>query len=258
MVTQEMYEQMERWWKFQRRHECNIFEVLFMDKEYLKEEDFHSIITNVSTFFSLPEPEISNKCDTFAEVLLSEDADKCELSYNIGMLQNTGINNRDAITLCFVHEFAHQMLFGHQFMLFRSERWIQELAADLTAGLYAERHLLTTGKFKFALSRQKYSITHPGGDLRKEIVECGRHYLESMSVDGMTMIGMVVKMMPAFVYTHYDALEKDWRMMTDELELPPPPPPKPVRIEDLPDCNLVKQAVMKIRKQKEIDNENNR
>lgn len=253
--NQEDYKNMAEWWNFQRRHECNIFEALFKDNEYVNEEDIHSIIANLSSFFSLPKPEISSKCDTFAEVLLGEDADKCELSYNIVMLQNTGINNRDAITLCFVHEFAHQMLFGHQFMLFRSERWIQELAADLTAGLYAERHLLATGKFKFALSRQKYSITHPGGDLRKEIVECGWHYLESMNVNGETMIGMVVKMMPAFVYTHYDMLEKDWRMMTDGLELPPPPPLRPVRIEDLPDNNLVKQAVMKIRKQKE--NENN-
>lgn len=256
MATQETFEQMERWWKFQRRHECNIFEALFKDKEDVKEEDIQTIIANVSNFFSLPQPEISNKCDTFAEVILGGNADKCELSYNIGMLQNAGINNRDAFTLCFVHEIAHQMLFRHQFMLFCSERWIQELAADLTAGLYAERHSLATGKFKFALSRQKHSITHPSGGLRKEIVECGRHYLEHMRVDGKTMIEMVMKMMPAFVYTHYAALEEDWRMMTDELELPPPPPPSPIRIEDLPDSNLLKQTVMKYRKQKEKDYEN--
>ena len=45
--------------------------------------------------------------------------------------------------------------------------------------------------------------------------------------------------------------------MTNELELPSPPPPQPIRIEDLPDSNLIKQAVMKHRKQKDKDNENN-
>ena len=31
MVTQEVYEHMAEWWKFQRRHECNLFEALFKD-----------------------------------------------------------------------------------------------------------------------------------------------------------------------------------------------------------------------------------
>ena len=159
--------------------------------------------------------------------------------------------------MCFVHEMAHQMLFHYRFSLFCSERWIQELAADITAGLYAARHLLTTGKFKYALSRQKYSLTHPDGKLRKEIVECGRQNLERMRVDGNTIMDIVIRYMPFFVYTHYDTLESDYRKMAYELELPSPPPPQPVRIEDLPDSNLIKQVVMKHRKQKDKDNENN-
>lgn len=244
------------WMKHMRRHEANIFNALFFDKENVREEDIKGIIADVADFFELSQPEISNKCKTFAEVLLGGDADKCELSYNIKMLQETGVNNMDAFTLCFVHEMAHQMLFNYRFMLFRSERWIQELAADLTAGLYAERHSLATGKFKWALSRQKYCITHPNGELRKEIVECGRHYLERLSVDGDTMMLMVVRAMPAFVYSHRDILERDWRKMANELESPPSPP-KPVNIDELSDTNLLKQAVMKLRKLKEQeDNEN--
>lgn len=242
--------------KHLRRHEANVFNALFFDKEDVREEDILSIITDVSNFFSLPQPEISSKCETFAEMLLSENADKCELSYNIEMLQNTGINNRDAFTLCFVHEMAHQMLTRYRFMLFCSERWIQELAADLTAGLYAERHLLATGKFKYVLSRQKYSITHPDGSLRKEIVEYGQHYLEHMSANGETLVELVIRILPAFVYTHYGILESDWIKMTDELESPPPPP-KPVNIENLPDTNLLKQAIMKYGKLKDNDNGSN-
>lgn len=233
-----------------RRHEANVFNALFFDKEEVKEEDIQTIIADVAAFFSLPQPAVSSKCASFAEVLLSKNAGRCELSYNIRMLQETGINNRDAFTLCFVHEMAHQALFRFRFKLFCSERWIQELAADLTAGLYAERHSLATGKYKYALSVQKCSISHPGGALRKEIVECGRRYLERMSVDGETMTQMVARAMPAFVYTHYDTLKEDWRKMAGELETPPPPP-KPADIETLPDGNLLKQAVMKFREQKD-------
>lgn len=257
MVTQEEYEQMSEWWKFQRRHECNIFEALFKDREYVTEEDIVAIVTKVAEFFNVPTPEISSKCETFAEVLLGDNADKCELSYNIDMLEKTGINNSDAFTLCFVHEMAHQMLFNHRFSLFCSERWIQELAADMTAGLYAARHGLTTGKFKYALSTQKYSLTHPDGKMRKEIVECGRQNVERLRVDGNSIMNIVKRYMPFFVYTHYDTLESDYCKMSYELELPPPPPPKPFRIEDLPDNNLLKQTVMKYRKQKENDNANN-
>lgn len=252
-----MYDKFAQRWKLQRRHECNVLEAIFCDTEYVKEEDIHAIITDVSSFFSLPLPEISSKCETFAKVLFSDNADKCELSYNMEMLQKTGINNRDAFTLCFVHEMAHQVFFHYRFMLFYSERWVQELAADLMAGLYAERHSLATGKYKYALSIQKPSITHPNGNLRKEIVECGRHYLERMSVDGESMVEMAVKYMPFFVFTHYDTLENDWRKMTDELELPPPPPPKPINIDELPDSNLLKQAVMKYRKQEKNDHVHN-
>lgn len=251
MATQEMYEQMEQWRKFLRRHECNIFDALFYDKEEVTEEEIIVIVNKVAAFFNLPSPQINSKCETFAEVLLGDNADKCELSYNIEMLKKAGINNRDAFTLCFVHEMAHQMLFHYRFSLFCSERWIQELAADMAAGLYAENHMLTTGKFKFALSEQKYSLTHPDGKLRKEIVECGRHNLERMRVEGNTIMDIVVRYMPFFVYTHYDILENDYRKMAYELELPPSLPSKPVRIEDLADTNLLKQAIMKQRKKKE-------
>ena len=207
--------------KYMRRHEANVFNAIFYDKEEVTEDDIQRIIADVATFFDLPIPEINGKCESFAEVLLDDKAGECELSYNLEMLSNAGINNKDAFTLCFVHEMAHQMLYKHQFMLFCSERWVQELAADLTAGLYAERHLLATGKFKYALSRQKYSITHPNGELRKEIVECGRHYLERQIVDGGKMMDMVQQIMPSFVFIHKKGLKQSWYKLLDELESPP-------------------------------------
>ena len=247
----------EQWMKFRRRHEASIFNAIFYDKEKVTEDDIRHIIADVATFFGLPKPEINSQCESFAEVLLGDKANECELSYNLEMLRKVGINNKDAFTLCFVHEMAHQMLYKHRFLLFYSERWIQELAADLTAGLYAERHLLATGKFKYALSRQDHSITHPDGELRKEIVECGRHYLERQMVDGEKMMDMVQQIMPSFVFMHQKELKQSWYQLLDELENPPQEP-RHYNIEDLPDSNLLKQAVMKYKQSKETNDENHR
>ena len=235
--------------KYMRRHEANVFNAIFYDKEEVTEDDIQRIIADVAAFFELPVPEINGKCESFAEVLLGDKAEECELSYNLEMLRNAGINNKDAFTLCFVHEMTHQALHKYQFMLFSSERWMQELAADLTAGLYAEQHHLATGKFKYALSSQKYSITHPNGKLRERIVECGRHYLEQKMVNGTKMINMVLQIMPSFVFTHKKELKKDWYQLLDELETPPQEPAR-CRIEDLPDSNLIKQAVLKCKQSK--------
>ena len=250
----------QQWMKYMRRHEANVFNAIFYDKydkEEVTEDDIQRIIADVASFFSLPVPEINGKCESFAEVLLGDKAEECELSYNLEMLRNAGINNKDAFTLCFVHEMAHQMLYKHQFMLFCSERWVQELAADLTAGLYAERHLLATGKFKYALSRQDHSITHPDGELRKEIVECGRHHLERQMVDGEKMMDMVQQIMPSFVFIHKKELKQSWYQLLDESESPPHEP-KNYNIEDLPDSNLLKQAVMKYKQSKKANDENHR
>ena len=247
----------EQWMKYRRRHEANVFNAIFYDKEEVTEDDIQRIIADVAAFFDLPRPETNSRCESFAEVLLGDKANECELSYNLEMLQKVGINNRDAFTLCFVHEMAHQMLYKHQFMLFCSERWIQELAADLTAGLYAERHLLATGKFKYALSRQGHSITHPVGELRKEIVECGRHYLERQAVDGEKMMNMVQQIMPSFVFIHKKEVKQSWYQLLDELESPPQEP-KHYNIEDLPDSNLLKQAVMKYKQSKKANDEYHR
>ena len=239
----------QQWMKYMRRHEANVFNAIFYDKEEVTEDDIQRIIADVAAFFELPVPEINGKCESFAEVLLGDKAEECELSYNLEMLRNAGINNKDAFTLCFVHEMTHQLLHRYRFLLFCSERWMQELAADLTAGLYAERHHLATGKFKYALSSQKYSITHPNGKLRERIVECGRHYLEQKMVNGTKMINMVLQIMPSFVFTHKKELKKDWYQLLDELETPPQKPTR-CRIEDLPDSNLIKQAVLKCKQSK--------
>ena len=100
-----------------RRHEATVFNAIFYDKEEVTEDDIQRIIADVAKFFDLPTPEINGKCESFAEVLMGDKAGECELLYNLEVLKKVGINNKDAFTLCFVHEMAHQTLYRHQFML---------------------------------------------------------------------------------------------------------------------------------------------
>lgn len=219
MDKTEMYKHIAEWRKYLRRHECNVFDALFYDKEDVTEEDVQSIVIKVAEFFNMPQPDMQSKCNTFAEVMMGDVADKCEISYNMEMLRKIGINNRDALTLCLVHEMTHQLLQTHRFMVFCSERWIHELAADMTAGLYAARYGLTTGKYKFALSIQKHCITHPCGELRKAIFEYGHHCQEYQMTDGDKIINQMKNMMPAFVLSHQKELQDDWYRMLEGIEL---------------------------------------
>lgn len=52
------YEAMNKWMKFRRRHEANIFNAIFLDKEKVTDEDIASFVTDITTFFNLPRPEI--------------------------------------------------------------------------------------------------------------------------------------------------------------------------------------------------------
>ena len=86
----------QQWMKYMRRHEANVFNAIFYDKEEVTEDDIQRIIADVAKFFDLPTPEINSKCESFAEVLMGDKAGECELSYNLEMLKKVGINNKDA------------------------------------------------------------------------------------------------------------------------------------------------------------------
>ncbi len=251
MTQQEMYKHMAEWAQFQRRHKANVFNAFFYDKESISEEDIEGVVEGIAKFFDLPLPQIYDTCDTFAKILTSPSATECELHYNIKMLTEAGINNKDAFTMCFVHELSHQLLHRCHFDLFANERWVHELAADLMAGVYANQHPIATGKYKYVLSRQAASETHPAGSIRAEIVDYGRIYFEKRKESHTVLASDVLTLLPAFIYLHYDILKKDWKQVEEEVENPPAhlPKPKEVRIVDLSDSNLIKQMVMRTRAQ---------
>lgn len=201
------------WVKFVRRHKAGVIDALFLDKDYdIKEEDIKGTIKQVADFFELPVPVIKERAETIAEVMTSENAVECELYYNWQKMEKSGINNREALKLAFLHELSHQYLYKTRFLLFENELWIQELAADLLVGGFSVLNGdVATGKYKYVVSTQKASLTHPDGKLREEIVVYGREYVKQLlRKKRYNGIKDILTGLPAFVYSHYRGLQESW------------------------------------------------
>jgi hypothetical protein len=239
------------WVKFVRRHKANIIDALFLDKDYdIKEEDIKGAIKQVADFFSLPLPVIKDRAEVMAEVMTSDNASECELYYNWQEMRNSGINNREAMKLAFLHELSHQYLYKTRFLLFENELWIQELAADLLVGGFSVLNGdVATGKYKYVVSTQKSSLTHPDGKLREEVVAYGRKYTEQLlRQKRYNGIEDILTGLPAFVYTHYSELQDSWDNISLEEALEEHKKPEehtPTDYESLPDTNLLKQYWLK-------------
>jgi len=248
MTQEELFEHMREWNAFARRHNANIFDVMFKDVDSsLKDEDLNSIISDIARFFSLELPDIKTHCDTLAKIELESEAGSgCELYYNWQLLQKSGINNRDAFTLCMVHELTHLYFKGTRFLLCRNERWCHELAADYAVGVYSVLKGIATGKYKYVVGQLPMTLTHPKGGHRAAAVEFARACMSQYhwrDVDS-AMIGL-----PAFVYGRQKSLNEELIQCVKDIKEKKDVtlPAKPIAIEDLPDSNLLKQAVLKYR-----------
>lgn len=249
------------WVKFVRRHKAGIIDALFLDKDYdIKKEDIIGTIKQVADFFELPLPVVRERAETMAEVMTSENAAECELYYNWREMEKSGINNREALKLAFLHELSHQYLYKTRFLLFENELWIQELAADLLVGGFSVLNGdVATGKYKYVVSTQKATLTHPDGKLREEIVVYGREYAEQLlRQKRYSGIEVILSGLPAFVYSHYQKLQESWDNISLEDALEEHKKPiehTPIDYESLPDTNLLKQYWLKHKndKSKEYD-----
>ena len=248
------------WVKFVRRHKAGIIDALFLDKDYdIKEVDIKETIKQVADFFELSVPVIKERAETIAEVVTSENAAECELYYNWRKMEKSGINNREALKLAFLHELSHQYLYKTRFLLFENELWIQELAADLLVGGFSVLNGdVATGKYKYVVSTQKASLTHPDGKLREEIVVYGREYVEQLlRQKRYSGIKDILTGLPAFVYSHYQEMQESWEaisledMMKDEEK----PVERPIDYESLPDTNLLKKYWLKHKDDKKKEDE---
>ena len=206
------YDDMQRWLAYLRRHNANIFNVFFKDKDDITDEGIIEVVKNVSKFFALPVPALHDKCETIAKVMTSSRASECELYYNRQLMEKAGINNHDTLALAFVHELSHEIIYQTRFMLFENELWSQELAADMMVGAFsAIGDDVATGKYKYVLRQLSASLTHPDGKLRASIVKYGREYITQLQKQGeVDDIREVLKGLPAFVYAHYQELQESW------------------------------------------------
>lgn len=248
------------WVKFLRRHKAGVIDALFLDKDYgIKEEDIREIIKQVADFFELPMPVATERAETIAEVMTSENAAECELYYNWREMEKSGINNRDALKLAFLHELSHQYLYSTRFLLFENELWIQELAADLLVGSFSVlKGDVATGKYKFVVSRQKASLTHPDGKLREEMVVYGREYVKQLlRQKRYNSIRDILTGLPAFVYSHYNELQESWETITLEnmMKEEEKTVERTIDYESLPDTNLLKQYWLKHKNDKKKEDE---
>jgi len=248
------HEDMQKWFTYLRRHNANIFDVFFKDKENISDEDIVVIIGDVAKFFGLPVPVIQDKCESIAKIMTSKEGTECELYYDWKLMEKAGINNVDTLRLSFVHELAHETLFQKRFLLFENELWVQELAADMIVGAFSIIGSdVATGKYKYVLAQLPASITHPDGKLRAAIVEFGRDFAAKLKQEQkLNVIKDVLTGLPAFVYSHYKELQEAWDMVRlEDVDKEEPIVETPIDYESLPDTNLLKQYYMKHKKDKE-------
>ncbi len=209
MTQEEIYQHICEWSAFRRRHQAGIFEVMFKDIDYtLSEEDLNQIIAELAKFFDLQIAQIHSYCETLAKIdVEGEDGTGSELYYNWQLLRKQGINNRDAFTLCMVHELAHQYFKDKRFMLCASERWCHELLADYIAGIYSELKHLATGKYKYVVKQLQASLSHPAGEHRAAAVEYAR---ECVQKHRWRSIDSAISGFPTFIYERQKIINKEF------------------------------------------------
>lgn len=233
-------------YKFSRRHEANVFNALFKDKEPITEDDVDKRVKRAALFFDLPIPTILKSSDCLAKIAFTDQTELGgEIRYDLKKLEEIGINNVDAFEALITHELSHQYLASYKFNFCRNKNWSMELACDYIVGVRCSANMIASGKYKYAVSQMKASESHPDGEYRLKAVKTGFDFAEWLIRRGkrptaeMALIGI-----NKFLCEQSAQLnESFFRFMTT----PPPPPPKERDIMDLPDNNLIKQYVLKWR-----------
>lgn len=243
----------QAFYKRLRRHESNPFNALFYDKEPLTEEEIRIRIKRASDFFDLPIPTMVSRCETLAKITFSDSPELgSEIQYDIKKLYEIGINNVDAFDAMLTHELSHQFVANKKFNFCKNKLWCVELACDFIVGVRCSANMIASGKYKYAVSTMKTSATHPDGSFRLNAVKSGFDFAEWLfrkkqkPTAESAMVGLT-----RFLITNSKALNESYYNF---LTVPPTPAQKPRDIMDLPDSNLIKQAVLKYREKQEKNN----
>lgn len=240
----EMYASMNEWAKFMRRDDDSIFSALFHDQEIVNSTDVEEFVEATAKFFDLPIPDVYNSCETLAKVISHNNA-QYEVHYDWKKLCDAGINNKDAFKLVLTHELCHHVFKSVRFGFCRNESWNQELMSDFVAGIRSKKHYIASGKYKYAIGTTKACPTHPPGYFRKGLFDLGRKTAERLEHNDFNIHDVT----DAFCYimeVNKKRLNEEWSHFVIHSD---DPKPKTTPIEDLPDTNLIKIAVLKYRKE---------
>lgn len=237
----------QAFYKIFRRHECNVFNALFKDKEVITEEIIKERVARASKFFDLPIPTLINNCNTLAKIVFSDCSELgSEIRYDIKKLEEIGINNPDAFDAMLSHELSHQLLAREKFNFCQNSSWCMELACDFITGARCSANHIALGKYKYAVSSMKASKTHPGGEFRLKAVKSGFDFTEWLyRKDVRVSIKSILLGVNQFLCLNSKALNEAFLKFITT----PPTQQKPFDVMDLPDNNMIKQYVIRYREQ---------
>lgn len=173
-------------YKCLRRHEDNIFNALFYDKEDYSVDILKERISEISDFFDLPFPTLIDKSDSLASITFTEFSELgSEIRFNVEILKQCGINNIDAFDTVMCHELTHQYLSDKELNFCINKEWSVELGCDYFVGVRCALSLRASGKYKYAVSRMRASFSHPNGYFRVKAVVAGYDFVNWMISKGI-------------------------------------------------------------------------
>lgn len=243
LTRQKLFAKMSIWNKFIRRHEDNIFNALFFDKEDFCAEEIDGFVHDTAMFFDVTLPQVYDDCETLAKEISRSGSDY-DIYYNERLLRDAGINNKDAFKLMLTHEVCHHVFRNVVFGLIENERWTHELICDYMAAVRAVMNGFATGKYLYTIRESKGSRSHPPGWIRKPAFVQGWKSVESLLNENVKFnVHHLIGNFKEFVMYNKDVIDNEWRNIDAHID-DPKPEPKETRIEDLPDSNLIKRYVM--------------
>ena len=240
---EELYAHMVEWQKFLRKHDDNIFNALFKDKENFSCCEIVEFANDTAFFFDVPCPHVYDKCETLAKEISRNGIDY-DIFYNKQLLEDVGINNKDAFKLMLTHEICHHVFRDVVFGLLVNEMWTKELVCDYFAAVRSIMAHYDTGKYKYAINNFIASYTHPPGWARKKIFLHGRDIIMKSNMDNKVLkVHDIIDEFKNFIIINKDVLDKEWYMI---LSLKDSFQTKPANISvcDIPDNNLIKQYIL--------------
>lgn len=231
------------YYKYLRRHEDNIFNALFYDKEDYSEDILKERILEICDFFDLPFPILIDKSESLASITFTEFSELgSEIRFNVEMLKHCGINNIDAFDTVMCHELTHQYLANKELNFCINKEWSVEFGCDYFVGVRCASRLRASGKYKYVVSKMKASLYHPNGCFRVKAVIAGYDFVNWMISKGIkpdaesSLLGLNY-----FLCSN----SKEINDVYLSLEEPKPDETAEIEVSSLPDTNLIKQALIK-------------